>query len=304
MREKNETDARDGRVSTVHASQTPPPEDHELDLFGITHTGHRRADNQDHFLVARVCPQIIIDATSLPDLAQLPLRGRRLGTLILVADGVGGATDGAAAARLATETVTRYVANTLRCYHAVGAGRDDEFFNSLRQAALEAHDAVRAETVARGIDGTLATTLTLGIAVWPWLYVVQVGDSRAYIYTHGALRQITRDQTVAQSLVDQGVLTADTAKHSPLAHMLSSAIGAPEAMPVVSREDITERGCILLFCTDGLTKYVSNDEIATACSQITSAEQLSRHLLQMALDRGGSDNISIVAARAPLARTT
>jgi serine/threonine protein phosphatase PrpC len=298
-----EKHAADGRERVAHSGQVPlRPDDEDLDLHGVTHTGYRRAENQDHFLLARVCPQIIIDATSLPNVAQLPLRGRRLGTLMLVADGVGGATDGAGAARLATETITRYVANTLRCYHAVGAGRDDEFFAALRDAVCTAHDAVLAEAAARGAQTSLATTLTLGIAVWPWLYVVQVGDSRAYIYTHGALRQITRDQTVAQHLVDEGVLEARTANRSPLAHVLSSAIGASEALPVVSREDITERGCILLLCTDGLTKHVSNDEIARECSRITSAHQLSTRLLEMALERGGADNVTVVAAWAPLDR--
>ena len=282
------------------SSRDVRPEDADLDLFGITHPGLQRAENQDHFLLARVYPQIEVDGTSLPDVSILPLRGRRLGTVLLVADGVGGATDGGAAARLATEAITRYVADTFRCYHATGAGKDDEFFAALRDAALQAHDAVRAESVSRGDDASLATTLTLGIGVWPWLYVVQVGDSRAYIYTHGALHQVTHDQTLAQNLVDQGVWKPEIAERSPLAHVLSSALGATEAVPVVSRVDVTERGCVVLFCTDGLTKHVSNDEIARECARMTSAEQLGRHLLQMALDRGGSDNISIIIACAPL----
>ena len=282
------------------SSRDVRPEDADLDLFGITHPGLKRSENQDHFLLARVYPHIEVDGTSLPDLSTLPLRGRRLGTVLLVADGVGGATDGGTAAKLATEAITRYVANTFRCYHATGAGKDDEFFAALREAALQAHDTVRAETVSRGADASLATTLTLGIGVWPWLYVVQVGDSRAYLYTRGALHQVTHDQTVAQDLVDQGLLKPERAEHSPFAHVLSSSLGGSEAVPVVSRVDVTERGCIVLFCTDGLTKHVSNDEIARECAQIKTAEQLGRQLLQMALDRGGSDNISIIIAYAPL----
>jgi len=85
--------------------------------------------------------------------------------------------------------------------------------------------------------------------------------------------------------------------------VLSSALGAPEAVPVVSRVDVTERGCILVFCTDGLTKHVSNDEIARECARIKSAEQLGRRFLELALERGGSDNISIIIAHAPLKRS-
>src|SRR4029079_2960722 len=176
-----------------------------------------------------------------PSDCPLPLRGTRLGTVLLVADGVGGAVDGAEASRLATLAIAASVASSFRSYHAAGAGRDEEFLASLREAALQAHDRVRAESVANGL-GTMATTLTLGIGVWPWLYVVQVGDSRAYLYTRGALHQVTHDQTVAQSLVDQGLLKPERAERSPLAHVLSSALGASEAVPVVSRVDVTERG--------------------------------------------------------------
>jgi protein phosphatase len=283
-------------------SLAPPgrrPTDDELDMFGTTHRGKVRKNNQDHFLLATVHPQIVVLGSSLPDQSALPLRGSRLGTVLLVADGVGGTTDGEEASRRATEAVAHYVSSSFRCYHAIGQARDAEFLDALTQAAMRAHDTVRAEVLAHG-SGTMATTLTLGIGVWPWLYVVQVGDSRAYIYTHGALRQITRDQTIGQHLVDTGVLDQADLPRSPLSHVLSSAIGAEQATPVVSRVDVSERGCILVFCSDGLTKHVTDDEIAAHCAAVQNAEQLTRDLLQLALDRGGSDNITIIVARAPL----
>ncbi len=275
------------------------PADDELDMFGITHPGLKRGENQDHFLLATVHPQIVIHGCSLVGDTELPLQGSRLGTVLLVADGVGGSTDGAAAAQLATESVTQYVASSLRCYHEMGAGQKPEFLTALREAALRAHDAVRAEAATRPGKASLATTLTLGIGVWPWLYVVQVGDSRAYIYTNGRLRQITRDQTMAQALLDLGAIKADVASRSPLKHVLSSAIGSDDASPVVSRVDVTDRTCILIFCTDGLTKHVADNEIETLCGQVQSAEHLTRQLLNLALERGGSDNITIIIARAP-----
>lgn len=275
------------------------PRDGEIDLFGITHRGKVRQNNQDHFLLAMVHPQIEVIGSSLPADCPLPLKGTRLGTLLLVADGVGGAADGEDASRLATQAVAEYVATSFRCYHATGAGRDGEFLASLREAALQAHDRVRAESIANG-SGTMATTLTLGIGVWPWLYVVQVGDSRAYIYTRGALHQITKDQTLAQDLVDSRAIPVEEKETSPFSHILVSAIGSEEASPVVTRVDVSERGCILIFCSDGLTKHVTDEEIAAHCVAMQSAEQISRDLLQLALDRGGSDNVTIIAARAPL----
>lgn len=276
------------------------PADDEVDMFGITHPGRVRRENQDHFLLATVHPEIVVHGTSLPDVETLPLRGSRLGTILLVADGVGGGDDGGAAARLATEAVMRYVSSTLRCYHAIGASRDESFYGELQAAALQAHDAVRAEAAARPKPARLATTMTLGVGVWPWLYVVQVGDSRAYLYTNGRLQLVTRDQTVAQALVDEGVLKPGDAARSPLRNVLASAIGGDDAVPVVSRMDVSERGCIPLFCSDGLTKHVSDAEIEAACAQMQNCEQLCRDLVGLALDRGGSDNVTIIAARAPL----
>src|SRR5438045_2337673 len=83
------------------------------------------------------------------------------------------------------------------------------------------HDAVRAEAATRPAEHRMATTLTLGVAVWPWLYVVQVGDSRAYVYSQGKLHRVTRDQTFAEDLIAEGVKAKDLEK-SPLKHVLSS----------------------------------------------------------------------------------
>ncbi len=271
-----------------------------MDLFGITHPGHKRADNQDHFLIGTVHPETVVHGSSLPGLDKLPLRGGRFGTVLLVADGVGGATDGGAAARVATESVVTYVSNTLRCYLAEGAVRHEQFVEHLRDAALQAHDAVRAEAAARSGSARLATTLTLGFAVYPWLYLVQVGDSRAYVYSHGVLHRLTRDQTMADDLAAMGALKPQDVDSSPLKHRLTSTIGGEDARPETTRVDVSERGCIVLFCTDGLTKHVTDEEIAARCASVRSSEQLSRDLLQLALDRGGTDNITIVVGRAPL----
>lgn len=269
-------------------------------MFGLTHQGYHRANNQDHFLIATIHAEIKVHDTSLTGSAMLSSLGNRLGTVLLVADGVGGTSDGAAAAQLATESVMEYVASSLRCYHEMGRGNDPQFLSSLRETALRAHEAVLAEAASRSDHASLATTLTLGIGVWPWLYVVQVGDSRAYVYSGRRLVQVTHDQTIAQEMVDIGALQAADLPRSPLKDILSSAIGADEASPVVSRVDVSERGCVLLFCTDGLTKHVSDAEIEAHCAMGNTAEHLGRTLVELALERGGSDNITIVIARAPM----
>jgi PPM family protein phosphatase len=288
-----------GLLTTVSVSAPGQrPRDEELDLFGLTHQGKVRGENQDHFLVCTVHQQVVIHGTSLPGAERLPLRGQRLATILLVADGVGGGTAGGEASQLATEAVTRYLASTMRCFHASGASEEKELFESLRTAAFDAHAAVKAESEARSTNLPMATTLTIAFAVWPRLYVVQVGDSRCYFYWDGVLRQVTRDQTVAQDLVDAGVLRAEDAGRSPLNNVLARAIGAGEATPDVTMLDISPRGCVVLLCSDGLTKHVSDAEIAEQLKAMTSAEQACRALLDLALARGGTDNVTVLIGRA------
>jgi len=282
---------------TTNTHQSPRVRDDELDLFGITHAGKVRKENEDHFLAATVHPEVIVHATSLPSTDQLPLRGERLATIVLVADGVGGQSSGSVASRIATETVTRYVSSTLRCYHAAGSSHEEIFLDALQAAALEAHKAVRAEASQRSDEKPMATTLTLGVGVWPWLYVVQLGDSRCYYYWNGKLHQVTRDQTIAQDLVDQGIMPRERLSASPYRHVLSSAAGGQDALPEVSRVRIDRLGSVLLFCTDGLTKHVSDDEIAQQIASHAGAEEICRTLLDLALERGGSDNVTIVVVR-------
>lgn len=284
-------------LSTTSAEFGARPRDDELDLFGITHVGKVRTENQDHFLVATVHPELVLHETSLPRPQSLPIHGTRLATVMLVADGVGGSTGGREASQLAIESIMKYVSSTLRCYHAAGSSEEEEFVDALRAAALEAHAAVRAESAQRPEVHRMATTLTLFIAVWPWAYVMQVGDSRAYHYHSGELKQMTRDQTIAQDLVDQGVLSPDRVAKSPFSNVLASAIGADAALPEVSRVKMDGRG-VFLLCSDGLTKHVKDGEIAAELKTLTSSEASCRKLLDLALERGGSDNITVIIARA------
>lgn len=284
------------RTTSVPAVIGQRPRDDELDLFGLTHTGKVRRENQDQFLLCTVHPQVVIHGTSLPSPDDLPLRGGRLATVMLVADGVASGGGGAEASRLAVEAVTRYVSSMLRCYHTAGSAAEGEFFTALRDAAFDAHAAVRAEAESHPEVRHMATTLTLVIGVWPWMYVVQVGDSRFYYYFEGRLRQVTRDQTMAQELVERGALAPERAADSPFSHILVSAIGGEEASPEVSRIEVRQGG-VLLLCSDGLTKHVSDDEIAAYIERVPSSEQLCRNLLELALERGGSDNITVLVAR-------
>jgi len=239
----------------------------------------------------------VVHGTSFPNPEKLPVRGERFASFVLVADGVGGASAGREASALTVETIARYVSSTMRCFQSPG-GRpaEEDVLEALRAAALEAHAAVRAEAAGRG-EGKMATTLTLGFFVWPLGYIVQVGDSRCYYYQDGKLQLVTRDQTLAQDLVDQGVMPKERLRSSPFRNVLARAIGADEATPEVTRVPLFLDG-VGLFCSDGLTKHVTDEEIGEQIAAMTSSEQLCRTLLQMVLDRGATDNVTVLAIRA------
>ena len=142
----------------------------------------------------------------------------------------------------------------------------------------------------------MATTLTLWLGAWPRAYLLQVGDSRYYLFRDGELTQLSRDQTMAQELVDLGVLSRSDAARSRYATTLSSAIGGRQNAPVVTR--LTNAwGLVHLLCSDGLTRHVSDERIRERIAGMVSARELCEGLLQDALDAGGSDNITIIAGR-------
>jgi len=271
------------------------PRDEDLDLFGLTHQGLVRSENQDHFLIGTLHRELAVHGTSLP-MSQLLLRGERLATFGVVADGVGGTAGGAAASRRAVETIAQYVQSTLRCFSVADPNHETAFVDALRAAALEAHTAVRA-IGSDAEDYGPATTLTMAIGVWPRAYVLQVGDSRCYVYGDGALRRLTRDQTLAQDFVDSGTLKAEELARSPYRNVLSSAIGGRNADPVVSALN-QRRDNVVLLCSDGLTRHVTDEELGVALASIRSAEQVCQDLLRLALERGGTDNITIIVGRA------
>lgn len=269
------------------------PRDDEMDVFGLSHPGKVRKENQDHFLMANIQQRMNVVSCNLEQ-ADLRLtdRPQRMAYVAMVADGVGGGVGGAEASAIALETTLRYVENSLTAYYGSADGKGD--FNALLQAAArEAHGAVRAHRDEQGLTGTMATTLTMYFGVWPWYYLLQVGDSRYYLWRDGELQQVTRDQTVAQELVESGVLSEADAARTPLANVLSSAIGADKSMPVITKLPF-HWGSRHLLCSDGLTKHVSNARIAEVLGNMTSAKVAAELLLQEALDNGGSDNITII----------
>ncbi len=272
------------------------PDDDEIDVYGLTHPGKVRPDNQDQFLLAALHKRLTVYRSSLSEAQLTPFAERRLAYLAMVADGVGGGIGGAEASATTLEVATEYILGTMDCYDRKDAD-EGSFINALQDAAMKAHAAVQARAEKEEDKGRMATTLTLWLGVWPWYYLLQVGDSRYYLYRDGKLTQLTRDQTMAQDLVDQGVWTRSVGAKSRLANVLSSSIGGQTAMPVVTRLK-AEWDNVHLLCSDGLTKHVTDEQIAARLKGMTTSQQVCEQLLQDALDGGGSDNITIIVGGA------
>jgi len=276
----------------------PPrkPQDTEIDIFGLTHTGLVRSENQDHFLISTLRREVFVHQSSLPA-EEARSTNERMALLAVVADGVGSSARGGEASRHAVEGILHYISACSKCFYRLDSTDLDGLQSTLNIAVMRVHDEIARERLegppeARG----MATTLTLWLGVWPYAYLVQVGDSRCYVFRNNALTQISRDQTVVQDLVDVGALTPAQAQRSPLSHVLSSAIGGQEAAPVITRFEQTWDQ-VGLLCSDGLTKHVTDERIAQVLREMTSARQACETLLQDALDAGGSDNITIVIGR-------
>jgi serine/threonine protein phosphatase PrpC len=291
------------RPSGTSVSPARKPRNDELDVFGVTHAGLVRPVNQDHFLTASLGRDLTVLQTSLgdrlPQLAVIPglPAQERAAFLALVADGVGGSAQGEEASRLAVEEVTSYIARSLHAFHTADPADDAAFRKALEDAAQQTHE----EILRRAHDDTaragMATTLTLWIGMWPRAWLLQVGDSRYYRLSAGELTQVSRDQTVAQELIDSGALAPGVALRTPWANVLSSALGGPTNAPTVTlmRNDWNT---VHLLCSDGLTRHVPDERIRERLIAMTSARQVCEELLQDALDGGGRDNITVVVGRA------
>ena len=279
-------------ATSVTSPSPSKPRDEELDFFGITHPGKVRTDNQDHYLLSTLHKTARVRSTSLPNPELFELPSQRIASFGMVADGVGGHHGGETASRAAVETIAEYVKETMNAFYAADENDPDAFLTTLRHAAETCHAAVLERGHAAG-QPSAATTLTLYVAVWPALYSLHVGDSRLYLFRDGTLRQLTRDQTMAQDLVDAGALPQEIAARSPLAHVLTSAMGGSETVPEVARTEL-QRGDAILLCTDGLTKHVPDARIAERLAHRTSAEQVARALVDDALAGGGTDNVTVL----------
>ncbi len=266
-----------------------------VDAFGLTDRGLVRDGNEDHFLIAQVSKSIEVRQTSLPSEAVAHEFAAAGGYLFAVADGVGGGPEGDVASERTLSAMLSYIGKAATCFQSLDTSAEHALLEKLEAVVRDVHAGLVQEY--GGIGARLpATTLTLVLLVWPRAYHVQVGDSRAYVRRGGRLQRLTRDQTLGEFMVSLGAWTDEQARMASTAETLSSAIGGSDLEPVVGLIDLLP-GDSLLLCTDGLTKHVPDDEIASVLTRAESAEAASRTLVSDALAGGGTDNVTVVVVR-------
>ena len=192
-------------------------------------------------------------------------------SILVVADGVGGAVGGKIASGIAVQSVVEYLAEAVGCVQDFDVDREQTFLDHLSRGVERGHERLKEMFQTQGGP---ATTLTMVTLLWPRAYVVHVGDSRGYYLRHGKLKQFTRDQTMGDYLVDIGAVTEQHAQKAGLYNVLSSAVGG-DLVPSVGVVDLAE-GDALLLCTDGLTKHVSDERIAEVLSSAPRSRPLRR----------------------------
>ena len=276
----------------VPTTESRPPLS-DIDVFGLTHQGHVRKVNNDHFLIASFHRSLRVHYTSIPGpLGEVETQSR--GFLMLVADGVGGLASAGEGSALALTTLTQHLLHATELCSALVLTNQEGASEMLTEAVLKAHGALRDMGKADG--GRPATTLTMFAGFWPRAFIVHVGDSRLYRLRDKALERFTADQTYEQLMLQSGAIKPGSPEATRLKNVLWSAVGNEEIVPQVTLTDVTRRD-VWLLCTDGLTRHVSDDEIRDRLLREESSESTCRTLVDLALARGGTDNVTVVSGR-------
>jgi protein phosphatase len=275
-----------------------------LDVAALTHPGKVRPNNEDQFLVGRTERDLEVLLTSL-DQDQISRHSRETGYGMIVADGMGGEAGGEVASRLAIRTLLDLVIQTPDWLMRIDDELAEELIRRTTDRYRKVHEAIRDEADSNPSLARMGTTLTVAVSLAADLFVIHVGDSRAYLLRKGQLSQLTRDQTVVQSLVDAGILTRQEAATHKMRHVLTQALGQTAAKLKIEAQRLKlEDGDCLLLCTDGLTEMVSDPEISAVLNNSGKAKQHCQALLEKALDAGGKDNITVVVAHYSLPSMT
>lgn len=206
--------------------------------------------------------------------------------LLIVADGVGGSNGGEIASKAACVEIRKIIFDKFAEY------KDME--ELVRDALVSANKKVYLESINSQELSGMSTTITCCLIVKDMIYLGHVGDSRAYIINEDGIKKITQDHSYVQELIDNGGITENEAMTHPKKNLITRSIGMEEYVVVDTKTFEFGEKDILLMCTDGLTNYVNSEEIYKFV--IDKKELAADYMVDVANQRGGRDNISVIIA--------
>jgi PPM family protein phosphatase len=269
----------------------------KVDFGALTHAGKVRKNNEDHYLVGRLGRSLEPLMTNMPP-GQLPEHLAEYGYGMLVADGMGGAAAGEVASQMAINLLVKLIIDTAKWGRRIDEQEAEALMGRIESYYRAIHsELVRHAEINPAIAG-MGTTLTVAYSFCSDLFVAHVGDSRAYLFREKQLRQLTHDHTFAQRLADLGEIPQEEVAKHRLRHLLTNVLGG-HAGPVVTELEQFQLADHdrLLLCSDGLTDMVDDATIETVLRDIEPPQKSAERLLDLALEAGGKDNITIVLAR-------
>lgn len=211
----------------------------------------------------------------------------RHGTVYIVADGVGGADAGEVASQYASERAL---------HHYLQSTEFDSLGARLIEAMQSANTDLRRLAAERDDSRRMATTMVATVIQEGRAFIGNVGDSRAYLWRRGDLSQLTRDQSLVARLVEEGALTAEEALRYPYKNVILYSLGSEKRPPIDLYEVELALGDLLLLCSDGLTRHVSDEEIARIMGD-DEPDAAVETMVKLARQRGGEDNITVAVVQ-------
>lgn len=240
----------------------------KLIVNGLTHVGQVREHNEDY---------IDWDVS----------RG-----LIMLADGMGGHNAGEVASALAVNSIKEALYEVLNPDDPI---EDLEYMELLKQAVIYANDEINRHSAEHPACAGMGTTIVSSLFAGDDVIFAHVGDSRIYRFRDNKLQQVTSDHSLVQEMVDNGFLTEEEAMNSASRNLITRALGIADSVDVDISHDKVEIGDIYLHCSDGLTDLITDKEIqAILIKHQTDLESATQELVDLANEKGGKDNISVI----------
>ncbi len=272
-----------------------------LDIGAICDRGKVRESNQDGYIACRIGRSLDRVMSNLPESA-LPTRTEEAGHILMVADGMGGMAGGEVASFTALTSAIRLILAAPKWALRLDdpANRETEIqqmWERGRGYLMGIHAEVRKRAAAEPALKGMGTTFTSAFTVGADLFLIHIGDSRAYLWSEGHLQRITRDHTLAQHYVDIGVFQESDPATRRYRHVLTQAVGGPQDELQADLHALrVADGDRLLICSDGLTNEVTDEELTGLLGRDGSSQGSCDAMLVLALERGARDNITAVVA--------